>query len=379
MNEEDFFYNAVAITLFGDRRSIGKAKQCSASWAEAYSGMLGRIRNGSANLFPSEKGMPKQPIPDPERSARELEDTGVRILLSTNPKFPKPLREIPHPPYAVYIKGDIPEARMNVGRTIAIVGTRRATEEGKTLARRFGATLSSAGFAITSGLAFGIDVAGHEGCLAAHGGPAIAVLAGGLAKIHPRNHEKLAGKILASGGALVSEYPLHEAPLSRRFIERNRLVSGLSQGVLVIEAPERSGALSTARFAFEQNRDIFVLPGGISQKNYRGSNRLIQQGAELITSPEDIFETYGMVIKNPPGKTAGYERHIAADGVLTPEERIVLEAIAHTEKGGEPPPDVDKISAMAKLEPRIVNQTLAFLIMKDIVKENADGFIMNNE
>ena len=247
------------------------------------------------------------------------------------------------------------------------------------LARRFGGALSSAGFAIASGLAFGIDGAGHEGCLAARGGPAIAVLAGGLATVHPRNHEGLARKILAAGGALVSEYPLHEPPFARRFIERNRLVSGLSRGILVIEAPERSGALSTARFAFEQDRDVFVLPGNASQENYRGSNRLIRQGAELVTSPEDIFETYGMVIKNPRRTSDGYAGRTAAHGALTPEESLVLEAIACMESGGAPAPDVDKISAMAKLEPRIVNQTLAFLIIKNIVKENADGFAMNNE
>lgn len=382
MNEESLFYNAVAIALRGDQRAIGKAKQGSANWADAYAALLGMIRSGGPGLFPLGKGTAEPRIPDPERSAGALERAGVRILLSTDPLFPKPLREIPHPPHAIYIKGDLRTPAKSDGgmsRAIAIVGTRRATQEGRSFARRFGAALSSAGFAITSGLAFGIDGAAHEGCLAAHRGPAIAVLAGGLAAVHPRNHEGLARKILAAGGALVSEYPLHEPPLARRFIERNRLVSGISRGTLIIEAPERSGALSTARFAFEQDRDVFVLPGGVSQENYRGSNRLIRQGAALVTSPEDIFETYGMVIKNPQRTPAGDAGRMAAHGALTDEEKIVIDAIARAENGGAPPPDVDKISAMAKLEPRIVNRTLAFLIIKDIVKENADGFAVNSD
>ncbi len=382
MNEECFFYNAVAITLLGDRRAINKARQDSQNWAETYAMVAERIRNEGVGLPLYGKGAPPSRIPDPERSASELEKAGIRILLATDPLFPRSLREIPHPPNAIYIKGNFP---MRTGgadgsaRTIAIVGTRQATQEGKVIARRFGAALSSAGFAIASGLAFGIDGAGHEGCLATHGGSAIAVLAGGLATVHPRNHEYLARKILAADGVLVSEYPFHEPPFARRFIERNRLVSGLSRGILVIEAPEGSGALSTARFAFEQNRDVFVLPGNVSQKNYRGSNRLIRQGAELVASPEDIFETYGMVIKNPHGTSDGYTGHTAVRGALTPEENLVLEAIACMESGGAAAADVDKISAMAKLEPRIVNQTLAFLIIKNIVKENADGFAMNNE
>ena len=244
--------------------------------------------------------------------------------------------------------------------TLAIVGTRRASADGKKTARDFARELACAGFTIASGLAFGIDAAAHEGCLDA-GGVTVAVLAGGLDSVYPLSHEALAQKILAHGGAIISEYPPGEEPFGYRFIERNRLISGISRAVLIVEAPESSGALATARYAVEQNRDLFVVPGAIAAANFKGSHTLIRQGAELVTSPDEILEAYDIVKK---------EKAVAQRRGESPEEILILEALETISA----PADVDKIITMTRLEPRIVNRTLSFLILRGIVKETGGGY-----
>jgi DNA processing protein len=179
--------------------------------------------------------------------------------------------------------------------------------------------------------------------------------------IYPHSHRGLAEQILARGGTLISEYPPGEPPLAYRFIERNRIMSGISRGVLIVEAPESSGALATARYAVEQNREVFVVPGGVSATNFKGSHALIRQGAELVTSPDDILEEYEIDKK---------EIVSARASASSPEEIVILRALA--EIGGAA--DVDKIIAMTRLEPRTVNQTLSFLLIRGIVKETEGGY-----
>jgi DNA processing protein len=171
---------------------------------------------------------------------------------------------------------------------VAIVGTRRPTPYGKEAARELAAALASAGVTIVSGLARGVDAAAHVAALEA-GGRTIAVLGSGLDKIYPHEHTVLAEKIVNSG-AVISDYPLGTPPESVNFPPRNRLISGLSLGVIVVEAPPESGALITTEFAVEQGREVFAVPGSILNRNSAGPNRLIQQGAKLITSAEDVLE-----------------------------------------------------------------------------------------
>jgi DNA processing protein len=250
------------------------------------------------------------------------------------------------------VRGKMPPTEQPM---LAIVGTRKATPQGKHLAEYFGRELAAAGFAIVSGLAFGIDAAAHVGALE-EGGICIAVLANGLASVYPHTHERLAAKIIAGGGALVSEYSPGEPPLPYKFIERNRIISGLAKGVLVVEAPESSGSLATAEFALEQNRDVFVVPGNVTHPNFKGANELIRQGAELVTKPEDILSAYGVEIG--PANV----RRASSD---SPEEKLIVEALESVLY----PLEVDKIIEMTKLEPRIVNRTLAFLIVKKMIRE----------
>jgi DNA processing protein len=246
---------------------------------------------------------------------------------------------------------------------IAVVGTRRATPDGKNTARRFAAELARAGIVIVSGLAFGVDAAAHEGCLNA-GGKTLAVLACGLANIYPKNNEALAEKIIAQGGAIISEYPPDMPAYPSRFLERNRIVSGLSKGTLVIEAPERSGSLATARFALEQNRDVFVIPGQITHPNFKGSHELIRQGAELVTTPEHILAAEGMLKE---------DKKMLDTSELAPEEALVVHFLR--ESGAAQ--DIDKISVAAKLQPHIANQTVSFLLIKGMISERGDGYVIN--
>ncbi len=377
MHDEALFYNAIAVACHGNRGAIARLRNGHDRWEGAYDALR------QSEIFSDRNG--RLSLPDPETEGNALLRHGIAIILAEDPRFPARLREIPHPPLALYIRGD-PEAVCvaGSGSAIAIVGTRRATPAGKDIARHFAMELRAAGFAIVSGLAFGIDAAAHAGCLArpAHvAPPPVAVLAGGLHRVHPRSHSSLAERILVTGGALVAEYPLTESPLPHRFIERNRIVSGLSRGTLVVEAPEGSGALATARFAFEQNRDLFVVPGNIGEDHYRGSNRLIKEGAMLVTSPRDIWESYGMVKERSlfPETPASFPLHGADGEPLSEEESLVVAAItaAQTEEGHAA--DVDKISAIAKLEPRIVNQALTFLIIKEIIEERLDGYALRED
>ncbi len=204
-------------------------------------------------------------------------------------EYPALLKEIPNAPKMFYLLGELPPDDLI---KIAIVGTRKASSAGRRFAKELAQKLAEYGAVIVSGLAMGIDTAAHEGAILA-GGKTIAVLANGLDTIYPAQNENLAKKILDYGGAIISEYPPQTPSFPNQFLERNRIVSGLSIATIVIEAPERSGSLVTARLAAEQGREVFIAPGSIDNPNYRGSHQLIRDGARLVTSIEDIMEDLG--------------------------------------------------------------------------------------
>lgn len=290
--------------------------------------------------------------------------TNFAYVPNTSPKFPKSLAEIPHPPAGLFVRGALPSVKM---QSIAIVGTRRATPHGSAIAKKFARELAECGFAVISGLAFGIDAAAHEGCLEA-GGQTVAVLPCGIDRIYPRSHTRLAERIIACNGALVSEYPPDTEVLPYRFLERNRMVSGMAPATLVIEAPEKSGALATARFAAEQSRDCLVIPGPVAHPNYVGSHELIRKGAQLVNSINHILEAYG--IENHAANT-DKNRHDAV--TMSDDERKIFDAI----KNGTTPLDVDKIANITKLQPQAVTRAATFLIMRRIIKEEAGGYVLH--
>lgn len=215
----------------------------------------------------------------------DAQRAGIRVLTIADHEYPARLREIADPPAVLYCKGQLlPED----ARAVAIVGTRKATRYGLRQTERFARGLASAGVTIVSGLARGVDGVAHRAAVEA-GGRTVASLAGGLFRIYPPEHGELADRV-AGSGALLAEAPPPMPPMSGSFPQRNRIISGLSLGVLVIEAAERSGALITARHAAEQGRDAYALPGPVDSPASMGCSRLIQEGAKLVVSVDDILE-----------------------------------------------------------------------------------------
>ncbi len=226
-------------------------------------------------------------IPSPEQAEAEMEhldNLGARFVAIGEADYPGLLQFIHAPPPLLAIMGTPPH---NEGKNIAIVGARNASASGQKLAARISTELGEQGYVIVSGLARGIDTAAHKAALNTG---TIAVFAGGLDHIYPRENRELAQAIIQNNGALISEMPLGAEPRARDFPRRNRLVSGLARGVLVIEAALRSGSLITARLALEQDREVFAVPGSPMDPRAGGTNRLIQDGARLVTTATDIVE-----------------------------------------------------------------------------------------
>lgn len=208
------------------------------------------------------------------------------VLTLDDPRFPPELLEMADPPLLLYVMGQLDA--LHHPRRLAIVGSRNPTPQGEANARQFATALGQAGVCVVSGLALGVDGAAHEGALLADA-PTIAVVGTGLDRVYPKRHLSLAHRIVARG-ALVSEYPLGTPPLPAHFPQRNRIIAGLSQGTLVVEAAVQSGSLITARLAAEQGREVFAIPGSIHAPQSRGCHALIRQGAKLVESAQDILE-----------------------------------------------------------------------------------------
>ncbi len=243
-----------------------------------------------------------------DRDLAWLEQPGRRLLTCTDPDYPAALREIPQPPPALFCQGDASLLRRP---QLAIVGARTATPQGLENARAFGAELARRGLVITSGLALGIDGAAHQGALQADG-LSIAVCATGLDRVYPARHRDLAHQ-LARQGLLVSEFPVGVQALQENFPRRNRIISGLALGVLVVEAALESGSLITARYAVEQGREVFAIPGSIHNPLSRGAHALIRQGAKLVESVDDILEEIAPQLADWGDDGAGLALDEAAD------------------------------------------------------------------
>ncbi len=213
-----------------------------------------------------------------------LTENGAQLLTLDHPKYPALLQEISDPPPWLYVRGDVEALTLP---QLAVVGSRHPTRQGETDAADFAAALAHAGFAVTSGLAYGIDAAAHQAVLKS-AGITVAVLGTGVDVIYPASHRALTEEIVQRG-AVVSELPLGSRPLARHFPSRNRIISALSVGVLVVEAALRSGSLLTARLALEQNREVFAIPGSIHNPTSQGCNELIRKGATLVREIQDIL------------------------------------------------------------------------------------------
>jgi len=223
-----------------------------------------------------------------DRSMDWAEQPGQHILTLADSSYPQALLEIPDPPSLLYVRGN---PALLQKRGLAVVGSRNATPQGLQTAETFARALAGKGFSIISGLALGIDAAAHRGALAADG-ETIAVIGTGADRVYPARNKELAVAI-AERGAIVSEFPLGTPAVAANFPRRNRIISGLSRGVLVVEAAPESGSLITARLAAEQGREVFAIPGSIHSPVARGCHKLIKQGAKLVETAQDILEEFG--------------------------------------------------------------------------------------
>jgi DNA processing protein len=281
---------------------------------------------------------------------------GVDILVEADEAYPRMLREIHDPPGVLFIKGTLlPQD----GLAIGIVGTRHATQYGLRQAERLGGSLARAGLTVISGLARGIDAAAHRGALAA-GGRTLAVLASGVLNVYPPEHDQLAEEVIAQG-ALLSESPPKLEPLSGAFPQRNRLISGLALGVIVVEAAERSGALITARHAMEQGREVFAVPGRVDGRSARGCHRLIRDGARLVETADDVLEELGPLVEATP-RDDGQVVHHPAELMLNELEKQVLAAIDSERT------TIDQIVAQSGLPVARVLSTISVLEMRRLVR-----------
>ncbi|HWZ72396.1 MAG TPA: DNA-processing protein DprA [Casimicrobiaceae bacterium] len=307
----------------------------------------GASRASLAKLVPVEAALAIERGPDPallERTLSWIAEPGHALVAWDDADYPRALLTISDPPPAFYYSG---RHELLNRPSIAIVGSRNATPQGTDNAEAFATTLSGAGFTIVSGLALGIDTAAHRGGLSA-GGSSIAVMGTGPDRIYPSANRDLGQRLAAEGGVL-SEFPLGTPPLPANFPRRNRLLSGLSRGVLVVEATLASGSLITARFAAEQGREVFAIPGSIHSPFSKGSHRLIKEGAKLVETAHDVLEELGAVA---PPKGAGTQA--PAPDVQGNAGRV-LEALGHDPAG------VDALTARTSLAAGAISVALVEL------------------
>jgi DNA processing protein len=309
------------------------------------------------------------------RSTAEAEIAAVRklggdILLLDDGVYPSSLREIYDPPIVLYVKGAWSECLDQP--CVGVVGSRKCSTYGQNSAMMLARDLAQRGITVVSGFARGIDAAAHRGALEA-GGRTVAVLGTGIDEVYPRDHKKLAAEVLANGGALVSQFPLGTPPVSENFPYRNRIISGLSLGIVVVEAAENSGSLITARLAMEQNREVFAVPGNITSRNSFGTNYLIKgAGAKLVQHWQDIATELppplAAKLLPPPVDAKRVQPSFAGNLVLAPvglseTETSVFRLLSH-----DSPAHVDWLVDKTKLPVSELTAALLALEMRELVR-----------
>ena len=289
---------------------------------------------------------------DPVKLQSLIDSKGIRVLTWQDESYPPYLLEIAQPPPVLYVLGELCEAD---NLAMAIVGTRHVTSYGKQLCHDTASYLAGHGITIVSGLARGVDAIAHKAALQI-GGRTIAVLGSGVDVIYPPEHRNLAEAIIKSG-AIISDYPPGTKPEGINFPPRNRIISGLSRGTIVIEAGERSGALITAKFAVEQGRDVFAVPGSVLSPMSRGTNALIGEGAIPMTNPATIVSHLGIEKQKLPQKNEKLD--------LSPQERRVYEAL------GNETIHVDDLCARLDMPIEKLNATLTMMQLKGVIVQEA--------
>lgn len=304
-------------------------------------------KNSISNFIEAKKQI------DPERVLDEIRQENVKILTILDKDYPAVLKELYSPPAIIYYRGTLPASN---DICLGVVGARKISQYGRQITSEIVSDLARNKISIVSGLAIGVDSLAHQTTLD-NGGKTIGVLGGGIDKnsIYPSQNRYLAEKIIDSGGAVISEYKPKTLPLKMNFPARNRIISGLSLGSLVIEASEQSGALITAQFALEQNREVFAVPGSIYSPTSKGTNGLLKQGAKLVTCANDILETLNL----DQLQSVIASKKISPD---TKEEEIILEFLS------KEPIHIDILVKQSGLATNTVSSTLIMMEMKGKIK-----------
>jgi DNA processing protein len=294
---------------------------------------------------------------------------GFRLVTLKDSDYPPLLKEIPDPPPFLYVRGDLGSCQ----RCIAVVGSRNATAYGISTARQICAELAQLQFTVVSGMALGIDTAAHEGALSVRGKTA-AVLGSGLNQVYPPENRQLFERI-AAGGAVISEFSLDSGPDAHHFPIRNRIISGMSFGTVVVEATRNSGSLITARLAAEQNREVFAVPGSIQSFKSMGTHTLIKQGAKLVENAQDIVAELGQfVAASPPARESSADvAVIAKHRDLTAEESRVLQSL------GPYPLHIDELIRQLAIEAGRLSGILLQLELKGLVQQLPGKFFLSTE
>ena len=335
------------IDQFGSPQSV---RQASPKQLMRVQGITARLADGIRT----------QPITESmKREVDRARKAGVRIVTLTDPVYPALLKQIPDPPPLLYLKGSLERQ----AGCIAVVGSRNATAYGLQTARQLSGELARQGITVVSGMARGIDTAAHQGALAVKG-RTIAVLGSGLARVYPASNRKLFER-LACDGAVVSEFAMSTDPEPHNFPMRNRIISGVCLGTLVVEAGRKSGSLITARLAAEQNREVFAVPGSIRSFKSSGAHALIKQGAKLVENTTDILEEVRHRLEYPATRMPASETQPEAGNDLTPDERRLLAALSPY------PLHIDDLTRSVGMESGKVASTLLQLELKGLVQQSA--------
>lgn len=356
MDERKYWLGFSLVPGIGPKRLL-LLTQAFGSLRSAWDASEARLHAAGLDSESAAKLLQARAQVDLDGEMAKIERAGAALLTPEDATYPSLLKNLADPPLALYVRGSLlPQDDL----ALAIVGTRKATPYGRDAAAWFARQLAQQGVTIVSGLAHGIDGAAHRSTLAA-GGRTIAVLGCGIDRVYPPDHAELARQI-AQQGALISEFPLGSKPEAHHFPRRNRIISGLALGVLVVEAPEKSGALITAVQAAEQGRDVFAVPGAIFSAASSGTNRLIQDGAKLVITVEDILDELNLAQRNVEARAV--TRQIVPTGQEEPALLRYLNA--------QPVP-VDELVRQSGLPTAEVLSTLTVLELQGYIEDDGRG------
>jgi DNA processing protein len=333
----------------------------------AYTASLTELESCGIPARVAQAVFAQEGLKEAESELKAAEKAGCQLLTYDSEDYPPLLRQIPDAPLLLYVRGDL---KILSRVAMAMVGTRKPSAYGSQVAHRLARDLADRGVVIVSGLARGIDTCAHRGALEANGGKSVAVQGRGMDDIYPRENRKLAEKV-TENGALISEFPIGTGPLPENFPIRNRIISGLSLGVLVIEAAEYSGSLITARLALDQNRDVFALPGNITSAQSFGPNHLIKQGAKLVDQWMDVVEEFPAEVRRqlmppegasedavPSESPSLFEQSMSAD------QKAVFDFLRVDE-----PAFIDSVLTGVAMPPARIMQTLLELEMSGLIRQ----------